>query len=76
MSASTKRRISASVWATPISIALPFPWFWRRWMVRSPSERAISTVASVEPSETTRTSPTEGVALSTERTSRRVAPSL
>ena len=76
MSPSTNRMTSASVWATPIAIALPFPWFCRRWMVRRPSERAISTVPSVEPSETTRTSWIDGVALRTERTSCRVASSL
>ena len=38
-------------------------------MVRRPSERAISTVPSVEPSDTTSTSSIDGVALRTERTS-------
>jgi hypothetical protein len=69
MSPSTKSRIPASVWATPTAIARPFPWFCRRWIVRRPSERAISTVPSVEPSETTSTSSIDGVALRTERTS-------
>ena len=76
MSPSTKSRISASVWATPTAMAIPLPWFSRRRMVRSPRPRAISTVPSVEPSETTRISPMRGVAASTESTSARVSSSL
>ncbi len=69
MSPSTKTRTGASVWATPMAMARPLPWFSRRWMVRSPSARAIATVPSVEPSETTRISSIAGVALRTDRTS-------
>jgi hypothetical protein len=76
MSPSTKVRIAASVCATPTAMAMPLPWFWRRWMVLTPCERAILTVSSVEPSETTSTSWKRGVAWRTFRTSESVSASL